>query len=85
MTEAELGMFADYSRKRFMPHRRVEIMLARLCMYMDAYMGGRKNAKLADYLLDAKVEDFDEIGDNEDELKAYFGFNPINVEQNDGL
>lgn len=82
MTESDLGLFASYARKRYLPHRRLEIMLARLCMYMDAYMGGVKNAKLANYLLDPVIEEVDDLSDNE--LKEYFGFNPINASTEDG-
>lgn len=79
MSESDLNTYADFASRRYLPSRRTEIMLARLCMYVEAYMGGRKNAKLADYLLDPRVEEEEDLGDNDDELKAYFGFNPINV------
>jgi acid phosphatase family membrane protein YuiD len=51
-------------------------------MYMDAYMGGVKNAKLANYLLDPVIEEVDDLSDND--LKEYFGFNPINASTEDG-
>lgn len=72
MPEDDLATLVEYAKKRMLPGRRLEVMIARLCMYMDAYMGGRKNAALADYLLDPK----EEVELDEDDAKAYFGFNP---------
>lgn len=55
-------------------------MLGRLCMYMDAYMGGAKNAKLSDYLLDYVEEEEMSVS----EVADYFGFNPINKRGGNG-
>lgn len=81
MPVSEMNTFNEYSRKHGLPFDRLEIQLARLCMMMDAYMGGKKNVKLNDYLIRNRVENESELSDNEDDLKAYFGFNPINVEE----
>ena len=80
MPEADLHMMHLYSQRRLLPQRRLEIMLARLCMYMDAYMGGAKNVKVSDYLLDY-VEEEEMSGE---EVAEYFGFNPINKRGGDG-
>lgn len=76
---SELATFQKYSVKHGLPFDRLEILLAQICMRMDAYWGGKKNAKLNDYIIRHKLEIEDDISDNLEDLKNYFGFNPINV------
>lgn len=76
MAMSDLGAFNEYSVRHGLPFDRLEIQLARLCMMFDAYMGGKKNAKLNDYLIRHKVEEIEEISDNVDDLRAYFGLAP---------
>jgi hypothetical protein len=77
MTEAELQRWALYSQKRSLPFARLEIMLAQLSMLVARTMGGAKNAKVEDFMLQ-------EISDEElpvnvtrlDAARKAFGFSP---------
>ncbi len=81
MTELELQGWADYSRRRMLPMRRIEMHLAQIAQQIAAYMGGVKSPKLSDFLFDqspsemqqdADLNDDDEPLELED-IADYFG------------
>lgn len=55
MTEREFGLWGRYASERGLPWRRVELMLAQICMYLDlARKPQGASARIADYLIGEK-------------------------------
>jgi len=77
MTERELGWWADYSRRNWLPLQRIEWYLARITQAIAVTMGGAKEAPLSDFLLQLETPETAEVIDIEEMRKA-FGFNPRN-------
>lgn len=70
---SDYDLIGHYTNKRYLPSRRIELQLARVCQLIAQTMGGAKNAKLSDFLFDPiEVATQDEIED----IKNYFGFKP---------
>ena len=79
MTEAEFQRWGLYPQKRSLPFARLEVMLAQLSMVVARAMGGAKNAKVEDFMLQ-EIPD-DELPANVTRLDAArkaFGFAPRN-------
>ena len=77
MTEDELQRWAVYSTRHALPFRRLELLLAQLCMIVARTMGGVKDAKVADFML--KEPEDEELPTNVTRLEAArkaFGFAP---------
>jgi hypothetical protein len=67
MPEPEFVRYQAFADRRLLPARRVELMLARVCLLLDAGLCGAKEATLSDYLFDPP---------DEDDAAALFGFAP---------
>lgn len=75
MTEAELQRWSVYAGRHALPFRRLEILLAQLSMIVARSMGGVKDAKVADFML----QEPDDLPDNVtriDVARKAFGFAP---------
>jgi len=78
MTERELGDWAEYARTNLLPMRRIEWALAQIALLIATTMGGAKDMKITDFMLD--TSEADEPADDPEEVaaqaRAFFGFNP---------
>lgn len=87
MTERELHEWALYVRRRMLPQRRLELLLAQVALLIAKTMGGVKDAKLSDYLFDPSEELTDE-GDAEEftaeDVAAMFGGVIVRETKQDG-
>lgn len=75
MAESEFRDWQFYVAKRNLPSRRIELMLAQLCMLVHTTMGGAEGVTLSDYLLDPVPEPT-----AEDEIE-FFEFRPYKKTQ----
>lgn len=75
MTHRELRQWTRYIRDHLLPSRRLEIMLARVCLTVAQAMGGAQSATLDDFLIDFGPERAPPEPDPE-AAKAAFGFSP---------
>jgi predicted GNAT superfamily acetyltransferase len=81
LTERELAKWLAYSQKRKLPQMRIELYLAQLSFLIASAFGGKRDAKLSDYILDfesrpsSATPDDDEDADVE-ELHAVLQFKP---------
>lgn len=78
MTEDELQRWTLYARRHSFPFRRIELLLAQLTLVVARSMGGAKNAKVQDFMLQ---EPEDELPSNVTRIEAArkaFGFAPRN-------
>lgn len=77
MTERDLSRWIAYVRKRQFPSFRLEVYIAKLTMVVAQVMGGAKDAKLSDFILefdsDAPMEDDDF---DVDDVHEAFDFRP---------
>lgn len=76
MTEAELNRWARYLSRHPMPQRRIELMLAQVCALIARTMGGSKNAKVADFLLQEPEEELPPNVTRLEIARQAFAFNP---------
>lgn len=79
MTERELGDWAEYARTSLMPMHRVEWYLAQIAYWIATSMGGVKDVKITDFMLDTSEVGQEPDDDPEEvaaQARAFFGFNP---------
>lgn len=79
MTDREFRSWHTYAAKRLLPTRRLEFYLAQVAQMIAITMGGAKDAKLSDYLIEL-VPEAEPVGTAEvvdlDKLREEFKFNP---------
>lgn len=63
MTEAEFSEWDRYDRQVGMPWRRIEDQLARIAMFLDLGLLGKKSARLSEYR-----PSFDQVAANDEAL-----------------
>ncbi len=76
ITEDEFRRWMTYARRHALPYRRLELMLAQMSLVIAKTMGGAKNAKVSDFMLQ---DHDDELPPNVTRLEAArmaFAFNP---------
>lgn len=79
MTERELRRWHTYALKRALPTRRLEFYLAQIAQMIAITMGGAKEAKITDYLIELESDDQPPPLNDEDVVasaRRAFGFNP---------
>lgn len=75
MSEAEFQKWGVYASRHLLPFRRLELLLAQLAMILARTMGGAKDAKVSDFML----QEPDDLPDNVTRIEAArkaFGFAP---------
>lgn len=78
MTEREFRRWQVYAGKRLLPTQRVELYLAQIAQMIAITMGGAKNVRITDYLLEMQ-QPAATLPDDEDVVEAArkaFGYNP---------
>jgi hypothetical protein len=78
MSEREFRRWQKYAAKRLLPTRRLEFYLAQIAQLIAITMGGVKDAKLSDYLIEpapVAVHEDAEVVDIA-ALRKAFGFKP---------
>lgn len=65
-------LLQQYAAKRLLPSHRLAVQMAQVSMFIAQTMGGAKNVKLSDFLLQVP----DESDAEEDEAAAFFDFKP---------
>jgi len=75
MLESELNQWANYARRTPLPFKRMEIMLAQVCLVMAKTMGGAKQVGVTDFML-AIPEDMPANVTRIEAARKAFGFNP---------
>lgn len=79
MPLAELLDWQAYTRKRLLPSRRVEFYLAQIALLIAQTMGGARNAKLTDFLLEPQPQQVVTVDDDQlEHLIEAFDFKPRN-------
>lgn len=80
MTERELRQWQKYRMQCLLPSERQELYLAQIAQVIAGSMGGVRNAKLSDYLIELRTEGEDEEQGAEDvdvlQLQREFDFKP---------
>ena len=91
MSEREFQGWIAYARRKSLPQRRIELMLANIARRIDITMGGRgDNPGLDEYLFDPADDDADERAtaieaeDAVDSAREFFGFRPVNADKKRG-
>ncbi len=75
MTAAELDRWAKYALQKPLPYKRMELMLAQVCLIIARTMGGAKDVKLMDFMLSTPEERPNNVTSIE-AARAAFGFKP---------
>ncbi len=75
MTAAELDQWAKYALQKPLPYKRMELMLAQVCLIIARRMGGAKEVKLMDFMLSVP-EDRPNNVTNLEAVRAAVGFKP---------
>lgn len=82
MTEREFRRWGMYRRKNLLPWQKMEIYMAQLTRMIAVTMGGLKDAKIADYMIefqppaDAEPANAEQYVPTAEEAQQIFGFNP---------
>ena len=80
MTEREFQDWYRFAREHVLPFRRVELYLAQVSWAVARFMGGNKNAKISDFMIEfGQREPEPETDGDDDDLdaaKAAFAFAP---------
>lgn len=86
MTEREFQGWVAYAKRKSLPQRRIELMLANLTRVIDVSMGGRKdNPGLDEYLFDPPADAAPgkpiEAEAAVEDAREFFGFRPVNADK----
>lgn len=91
MPEREFQGWVAYARRKSLPQRRIELMLANIARLIDTRIGGRTdNPDLDEYLFDPPPFDDGRSGgqaatieaeDAVDDAREFFGFRPVNADK----
>lgn len=76
MLESELNQWANYARRSPLPFKRMEIMLAQVCLLIAKTMGGAKQVGVMDFMLALPDEDLPDNVTRIEAARKAFGFNP---------
>jgi hypothetical protein len=74
MPMRDFVLLQHYAAKRLLPSHRLAVQMAQVAMLIAQTMGGAKNVKLSDFLLQAPDDSDD---GPEDEAAEFFDFKPI--------
>jgi hypothetical protein len=79
MTERELRRWVRYVQRKLLPTRRLEVYLAQIAQMIAITMGGAKDAKISDYLIEIEAADAVSVDDIDvEDVREAFDFNPRN-------
>lgn len=87
MSEREFQGWVAYARRKSLPQRRIELMLANIARLIDTRCGGRTdNPDLDEYLFDPPPLDRVPAETIEAEVavedaREFFGFRPVNADK----
>ena len=73
MTEAEFNRWARYAYTHALPYKRIEMLLAQVSLLIARTMGGSKDAKLNDFMLQVRREEAPEV---RPDARKVFNFQP---------